>query len=39
MDDVRKRVTCIPQLSSDGFAYSGHLGAVFQAFKLNVRQE
>jgi IS1 family transposase len=38
MDDVRKRVTCIPQLSSDGFAaYGGHLGAVFQAFKLNVR--
>jgi transposase-like protein/IS1 family transposase len=38
MDDLRKRLTSHrPQISTDGFAaYCGHLGAVFQAFKLDV---
>lgn len=36
VEDLRKRITSArPQISTDGFsAYTGHLGAVFQAFKL-----
>lgn len=38
MEDLRKRVTCIPQLSSDGYSgCGGYLGAVFQTFKHDVR--